>query len=230
MKNIILVPYRDREIDMKYFLENSYPLLRKNIENLKIVIVEQENGKPFNRGITINIGFQEMEKESNGVVNNYFTHDIDVNPFEHTIKEIYNKSIDDDLVVGIYTSRCNTLGGIIKFNSNVFKKINGFANNFWGWGCEDKDLQNRVELYNIKIIKNILKNTEKAKKYFKVFDNYERDRRFYNKYHSFVYNKWKSIKKNEKEKYVIENGLSTLKYEVVEKKITEDIIKIKVKV
>jgi predicted glycosyltransferase involved in capsule biosynthesis len=230
MKNIILVPYRDREIDMKYFLENSFPLLKKNIENLKIVIVEQENGKSFNRGITINIGFQEMEKESNGVVNNYFTHDIDVNPFEHTIKEIYNKPIDDGLVMGIYTSQCNTLGGIIKFNSNTFKKINGFANNFWGWGCEDKDLQNRVELYNIKIIKNILKNTEKAKKYFKVFDNYERDRRFYNKYNSFVYNKWKSIKKNEKEKYVIENGLSTLKYEVVEKTINEDIIKIKVKV
>ena len=32
MKNIILIPYGDRDIDMKYFLENSYPLLKKNIE------------------------------------------------------------------------------------------------------------------------------------------------------------------------------------------------------
>lgn len=228
MKNIILIPYRDREKDMKYFLEYTYPLLKKNIENLKLVIVEQEKGKPFNRGITLNIGFQEMEKESNGVINNYITHDIDVNPFESTIKELYNKPIEDNHVIGIYTSFHGTLGGLIKFNSNTFKNINGFPNNFWGWGCEDKDLQNRAEFKKIKINKNILNNSEKSKKYFKIFDNYKRNKLM--PFHKLVYNDWKKIKENAKEDYISKNGLSTLKYEVIEKNIIEDIIKIKVKV
>ena len=49
MKNIILVPYRDREIDMKYFLENSFPLLKKNIENLKI----QNKTKIFEKKVVL---------------------------------------------------------------------------------------------------------------------------------------------------------------------------------
>ena len=54
--------------------------------------------------------------------------------------------------MGIYTSHCNTLGGIIKLNDKTIQKINGFPNNIWGWGTEDKALQNRAEFYNIKKI------------------------------------------------------------------------------
>ena len=52
----------------------------------------------------------------------------------------------DNNIIGIYTSKHNTLGGIIKFTTNNFEKINGFPNNFWGWGVEDKALQNRVDI------------------------------------------------------------------------------------
>ena len=36
------------------------------------------------------------------------------------------------------------LGGIVIMHYNLFEKINGFPNNFWGHGGEDTDLQNRA--------------------------------------------------------------------------------------
>ena len=38
----------------------------------------------------------------------------------------------------------------------TFSLINGFPNNFWGWGEEDKALQNRAEAFGIEIKKNEL--------------------------------------------------------------------------
>lgn len=35
-------------------------------------------------------------------------------------------------------------GGIVSFNIADFEKINGFPNNFWGWGGEDDELMKRV--------------------------------------------------------------------------------------
>ena len=40
------------------------------------------------------------------------------------------------------------MGGIIKIKDSIIHKINGFPNDVWGWGTEDKALQNRTEYYN----------------------------------------------------------------------------------
>jgi hypothetical protein len=59
MHNIILVPYRKREKHLSYFIEKTVPLLQKHLDNLKIIIIEQNNNKLFNRGLLLNIGFKE---------------------------------------------------------------------------------------------------------------------------------------------------------------------------
>ena len=46
---------------------------------------------------------------------------------------------------------------------NYIQKINGFPNNFWGWGTEDTALQKRAEFYN-KIISKFLVNDNSCKK------------------------------------------------------------------
>ena len=124
-----MIPYRNRNRDLNYFLEHSYPLLKKHLDKLEIIVIEQVDGKLFNRAATLNIGFKES-----GDSTYYFTHDIDLNPTEDTIKQYYKKEVEENHIMGIYTSYFNTLGGIIKFRKSAFKKINGFANNFWGWG------------------------------------------------------------------------------------------------
>jgi xylosylprotein 4-beta-galactosyltransferase len=39
----------------------------------------------------------------------------------------------------------NGFGGIVKMSIENFKQINGFSNQFWGWGFEDDDLLERVK-------------------------------------------------------------------------------------
>ena len=52
------------------------------------VVVEQEEGTLFNRGKLLNVGFAERPDASY-----FFTHDVDINPLEHTIQNIYNKEV-----------------------------------------------------------------------------------------------------------------------------------------
>jgi predicted glycosyltransferase involved in capsule biosynthesis len=44
-----------------------------------------------------------------------------------------------------YTNNPSYFGGIVLFTANVFESINGFPNNFWGWGGEDDEIFRRVK-------------------------------------------------------------------------------------
>jgi hypothetical protein len=102
----------------------------------------------------------------------FFTHDVDVNPTENTLITYYKNDLpDENTIKGIYTSRFNTLGGVICFKKEPFIKINGFPNNFWGWGIEDKVLQNRAEYYKINTPKNIIDKSALAKTSFLIFED-----------------------------------------------------------
>ena len=218
MKNTILIPYRNRPAQLTYFLNNSYPLLKKNLEELEILVIEQVEGKQFNRGKILNIGFNESESDY------YFTHDVDINPLEEIIKTLYNKEVLCNDIMGIYTSPW-TLGGIIKFRSSTYENINGFPNNFWGWGSEDKDLQNRAEFKSINVVKNILNMGPEKDQYFKIFDTYVRDKSNLKIHHKFVYDLWKNTSIEDKKKYIENNGLSTLNYKIIKEEILMDNVK-----
>lgn len=43
-----------------------------------------------------------------------------------------------------YNESSTYFGGIVAFTSQQFIKVNGFPNNFWGWGGEDNELYSRV--------------------------------------------------------------------------------------
>ena len=36
------------------------------------------------------------------------------------------------------------IGALVNFNKKLFQKVNGYPNNFWGWGAEDDVLLNRL--------------------------------------------------------------------------------------
>ena len=164
---IILIPYRNRKEHLEYFLKNSWPLLRQYFPNSKLVVIEQEDGKLFNRGKLLNVGFKEyMDKTK------YFiTHDVDINPNETAIQECYTLSIYD--VVRIYCGHVVSLGGICKFSNDVIKQMNGFPNHIWGWGIEDRALfyrskyvnANISELYNSKTNFTVLHHPSNVESY-----------------------------------------------------------------
>ena len=121
-----------------YYIQNTIPLIEKYMPNTLIVIIEQDEGKLFNRGCILNIGFKEYQDQTK-----YFiTQDIDINPKKDCLTKYYNKEINN-IICGILISPCITLGGIVKISSDNIFKLNGFPNNIWGWGSEDKALENR---------------------------------------------------------------------------------------
>ncbi len=225
MKNIVLIPYRNREEHLNYWIENTYPKLNKVLENLEVLVVEQsKDGKLFNRGQILNVGFKYYNKDEY----NYFTHDVDMNPIQNNIINSYNENVSDNHISGIYVPSCNTLGGIIKFKGSTFKKINGFTNNYWGWGSEDKNLQNRAEYFKIKITKNILHNNPKTLEYFKEFNDINDRKVKYNRNRTiFEYHIFKKLSNSKKLKSIMSSGLNNLEYKIIkEENIKENIKKI----
>lgn len=222
MHNIFLIPYRKREKHLKYFLEKTLPLLKKHLDNIKIVIIEQVNDKLFNRGLLLNIGFKENLNYEDAL---FFTHDVDVNPTEQTIITYYKDNIPDvNTIKGIYTSRFNTLGGVICFKKEPFLKINGFPNNFWGWGTEDKVLQNRAEFYKINTPKNILDKSALAKTSFLIFEDEHSRKKSPNSVsnHIIEYNHY--YKMNEQQKINRNNelgGINNMTYNIIDKSILD---------
>ena len=227
-ENIIIIPYRNRKEHLELFIKDVIPLFEKYLKPFKVVIIEQEVGKLFNRGMLLNIGFNEYKDKSKY----FFTHDVDIYPNEKCIKEIYTKE-EYNNIVGIYTSDCNTLGGIIKFTTNNFEKLNGFPNNFWGWGVEDKALQNRVEYMKIQVNKTILKNDKNRFDYFTIKNDVD-DRlmdTFFNDKTHFEYNIFNTLIDSIKINYIMNSGLNNLTYKIISREtINENIEIIKVSI
>ena len=167
-QTILAIPYRNRKIHLDYFLANTLPLLVKHIPAVHVVIVEQsEDNRLFNRGKLLNVAFQEYRTSAQ-----YFiTQDVDTNPLESSIINYYCKEVGENAVMGIYNAECNTLGGIIKMRGDTMVACNGFPNEFWGWGSEDKALQNRCEFYDMTITKNILTNDPAVATHFTIFND-----------------------------------------------------------
>ena len=123
--NIILIPYRNREEHLDYFIKNVYPLINKYMNKTKIVVVEQEEGKLFNRGKLLNVGFKEFYNQTK-----YFiTHDVDTIPKKEAM-HIYDNDNSD--IIRIMNGHKYSLGGITKFSNDSINKINGFPNHIWG--------------------------------------------------------------------------------------------------
>jgi len=225
MKTILIIPYRDRVNHLMYFLNNSLPKLVEAIPNLEVIVVEQTHGKRFNRGATINIGYDYYKNDDYY----YITQDVDVNPQIPEAINFYANEVKDNKFLGIYSDG-DTLGGIVKFLGSTFSKTNGFPNDYWGWGHEDKELENRARHFNCEIEKLItFHEFDRKKKYFKIFeDNHIREE--CGKWHD-AYANFDRHSKDVQNINIKNNGLTTLKYKIIKESILKpNVKKIKVEI
>lgn len=139
MKLSIIVPYRNREQHLEVFLDS---IKDKVKENFDILVVEQNDQKPFNRGKLSNIGFDYKKN-----ISNYFCfHDVDMIPtdvdysFTKTACHLASKVSQFNYKLPAF----HYCGGVILFNKEFFERINGYSNEYWGWGAEDTDLYCRI--------------------------------------------------------------------------------------
>jgi predicted glycosyltransferase involved in capsule biosynthesis len=196
----IIIPYRDRQEHLNIFLKETIGKI--NAVSYDIVIVAQNDQNLFNRGKLLNIGFEFTKDKSD-----YFCfHDVDMIPIrvDYSYSEKpYHLAIN--MPQGLYSEY---YGGVNLFNKEDFIKINGFSNEFWGWGYEDDDLLMRVKSVG--------------------YDIYRRDGEFASLDHERPYTKHKNIDINftrSKELYDYKNdGLSSLTYKLNNiKKIAENV-------
>jgi predicted glycosyltransferase involved in capsule biosynthesis len=116
----------------------------------QIFIIEQCDNKPFNRGKLLNIGYKiACEHQCD-----YFVfHDVDMLPYKvdysYTDKPLH---LATHLQENDYeTTFFDYFGGVTLFNKEDFATINGYSNEYWGWGFEDDDLLIRCVQSNLEM-------------------------------------------------------------------------------
>ena len=149
----IIVPYRNREEQLERFKEEIVNFLDNNLNTeYSIIVVDQADKKPFNRGKLLNIGFLEAKNQGCDYV---VFHDIDMIPIEadYTYSDKPLQLANNFLSDGEFkrTIQRNYFGGVTMFSVKDFTKINGYSNRYKGWGFEDDDLllrcrENKLEL------------------------------------------------------------------------------------
>lgn len=149
----IIIPYRNRENNLKVFLLHMHPFLQRQQIQYRIFIIESAGSERFNRGMLINIGFVEANKYSN--FSCFIFHDVDSLPLSDLQQyrcgpnPIHLSSAVD--LYGYNLPYTTYFGCVNAFTKEQFQRINGFANVYEGWGREDDDLYYRTQKahYNI---------------------------------------------------------------------------------
>lgn len=203
----IVVPYRNRPDHLKKFIGffQEHPI---NVENYEINIIEQHDEKLFNRAKLLNVGFDLSQDDCD-----YFAfHDIDMLPLEadYGYPESPTHIAGKVEQFGWKKPYSNYFGGVTLFNKEDFLKINGYSNEYWGWGAEDDDVLLRCEREGLEIQR---KNSIFESMFHKPNGpNHEHYKENVNKLNQFSKDdKYKNMHKEE--------GYTSLNYDIIDKEI-----------
>lgn len=157
----IVVPYRDRASHLDAFVPHVRAYFARDkldrIIPYRVTIVEQEPGLPFNRGALLNVGFVIGEKQSDYTC----LHDIDYlpiwadySPVERPTAILWYGAETRPIAPGrsnavITNDLESTYSGVLLVPNVTFRQVNGYSNDYWGWGYEDFDLLTRLRAAKI---------------------------------------------------------------------------------
>ncbi|KAL9965112.1 hypothetical protein ACROYT_G028865 [Oculina patagonica] len=153
VKMALIIPYRNRQEQLSIFVRHLHPMLKKQNVDYRIFVIEQAEQTPFNRAMLFNIGFNESLKFDQYEC--FVFHDVDLIP-EDDRNEYSCPSSPRHMSVAVDTFKYllpyeNIFGGVGSFTREHFELINGFSNEFWGWGGEDDDLFRRITAKGLKL-------------------------------------------------------------------------------
>jgi hypothetical protein len=149
----ILIPFREqieqkRGEQLKKFVSH----IHKYHPDWRVLVIEQsEDGKKFNRGALLNIGSKIADQND---INYVIFHDVDLIPLKKIVPYYTTFPSKPIHIAKVWTTKYdspNFLGGVISLSMKDVKKINGFPNEFWGWGGEDDALRLRLQKANIHV-------------------------------------------------------------------------------
>lgn len=132
----IIVPFRNRHEHLDHFI----PHMNKYLPDAKIVIVEQADELPFNRGKLINVGFLEFPTD------HICAHDVDMLPINVNYFEgpgVQQKASSE-------IQKQDYLGGVTIFDHETFWLMCGYHNDYWH-RAEDNELMFHLKRLQIPI-------------------------------------------------------------------------------
>jgi hypothetical protein len=130
VKVAIIIPYRNREDHLKTFAQHFQN------ENMDVYVIEQLDDQKFNRGLLLNAGFHIASQKKD--YDYYIFHDVDSYPDQDLLPLYYYKGSKIIHYASPYLGYKYTFdyffGGVVGMNKETFLTVNGFPNNFYGWG------------------------------------------------------------------------------------------------
>ncbi|XP_078525144.1 beta-1,4-galactosyltransferase 3 [Lissotriton helveticus] len=153
-RTAVLIPHRNREAHLRYLLYYLHPFLQRQQIQYGIYIIHQAGNGTFNRAKLLNVGVKEAMKDEDWDC--LFLHDVDLIP-----ENDHNLYICDPMSPKHASIAMNKFGyslpypqyfgGVSALSPDMYMKMNGFPNEYWGWGGEDDDIATRVRLAGMKI-------------------------------------------------------------------------------
>lgn len=149
---VFIVPYRDRSDHLIAFVAH----YRKIIPEIPIVVVEQNDGKPFNRAKLFNVGFLESPQYS------YFIlHDVDLLLDMRRSDPYVTYSYPETVIhAGTNLEQFNWamaykefFGGVTIFSKDHMEKLNGWSNLIYSWGIEEDFQRDYILQSGIEIVR-----------------------------------------------------------------------------
>ncbi|XP_068459290.1 beta-1,4-galactosyltransferase 2 [Clinocottus analis] len=152
-KVAIIIPFRHRENHLKYWLHYIHPILRRQRIDYGIYIINQLGEETFNRAKLLNVGYTETLKD--GEYDCFIFSDVDLIPMDdRNLYHCYDQPRHFAIAMDKFGFRlpyAGYFGGVSGLSKKQFLKINGFPNEYWGWGGEDDDIYNRITLNGMKV-------------------------------------------------------------------------------
>jgi hypothetical protein len=209
-KLAIIIPFREEKTTqvrlnhLKKIVNHMNNFFKLKKIKYSIFVIQQYNyDKRFNRGMLLNIGVKIVKK-----YNIIVTHDVDMLPDDYLLN--YYLHIPKYPVHIAYPGSLSKyaypkyIGGINIYSVDQYKQINGYPNDFWGWGGEDDAIYDRIALNNLIIIR-----PDKGKINELEHKNLKDDKEQTNLY------KWENRINNIKTWKT--NGLNNLKFQIIKK-------------
>ena len=132
-----------------------HTFLHKQNLNYTIIVVEQLSDSKFNRAKLLNVGYLHVRKQLPNCPCFIF-HDVDLLPEDD--RNLYTCPASNPRHMSVAVSKwnyklpySNLFGGVVAINTRQFRMLNGFSNEFWGWGGEDDDMAARIKVLNLKV-------------------------------------------------------------------------------
>ncbi len=162
----IIVPFRDQTEDQVRTrqLRELLTFFKTYLtdKHYHIYVIEQsEDARLFNKGVLMNYGFQLAEKSAgSGAPNDLFVfHDVDMHPDED-LKYWYTTLPRSKEIFHLGDRHSRHLeesgrwfGAVVMFRADDYTRINGYPNDYWGWGGEDNDLYERALINDMIIVR-----------------------------------------------------------------------------